>query len=217
VTPYVWFGQQRAGTNSHCLLHASGPALTPTVTPAPTPAPHIHTHTTCNHPPPLLLPQRYEALPVEEFGLALLRGMGWKEGEGVGRKRQVVEAKMAVRRPERLGLGANPAAPVAPERPRPRKMGEEAQPALCCFSIFAALPRWKGMYTTTLLPMHTACCCKVCGPSSILHRHAGRAPGAFASSQSAATLLVTLADMLCHLTRHLLSVQVTRWRPSRTW
>jgi G patch domain/KOW motif-containing protein len=70
------------------------------------------------------VPQRYEALPVEEFGLALLRGMGWKEGEGVGRKRQVVEAKMGVRRPERLGLGANPAAPAPVERPRPRKMGE---------------------------------------------------------------------------------------------
>ncbi|KAK9467814.1 DExH-box splicing factor binding site-domain-containing protein [Lipomyces arxii] len=32
----------------------------------------------------------YEHVPVEEFGLALLRGMGWKEGEGIGRNRKRV-------------------------------------------------------------------------------------------------------------------------------
>ncbi|KAK9365709.1 DExH-box splicing factor binding site-domain-containing protein [Lipomyces kononenkoae] len=32
--------------------------------------------------------QDYEAVPVEEFGFALLRGMGWKEGEGIGRNRK---------------------------------------------------------------------------------------------------------------------------------
>ena len=73
---------------------------------------------------PLLLPQAYEALPVEEFGKALLRGLGWDESQGIGRKRQLVEAKQGVRRPERLGLGAAPAAPVPAETKRPRKMGE---------------------------------------------------------------------------------------------
>ncbi|KAK9376272.1 DExH-box splicing factor binding site-domain-containing protein [Lipomyces chichibuensis] len=34
--------------------------------------------------------QDYEAVPVEEFGFALLRGMGWKEGEGIGRNRKRV-------------------------------------------------------------------------------------------------------------------------------
>jgi len=66
--------------------------------------------------------QDYEALPVEEFGKALLRGLGWLDGEGVGKKRQLVEPKQIVRRPDRLGLGANPAAP--PPDKRPRKMGE---------------------------------------------------------------------------------------------
>jgi G patch domain/KOW motif-containing protein len=33
--------------------------------------------------------QDYEAMPVEEFGKALLRGLGWADGQGVGRKRQV--------------------------------------------------------------------------------------------------------------------------------
>ncbi len=33
--------------------------------------------------------QVYESMPVEEFGMAMLRGMGWREGEGVGLRRQV--------------------------------------------------------------------------------------------------------------------------------
>ncbi|KAG5925333.1 hypothetical protein E4U42_004401 [Claviceps africana] len=42
----------------------------------------------------------YEAMPVEEFGAALLRGMGW-DGQPTGPK-----AKEVRRRPARLGLGA---------------------------------------------------------------------------------------------------------------
>ncbi|KAG6035263.1 hypothetical protein E4U19_005053 [Claviceps sp. Clav32 group G5] len=42
----------------------------------------------------------YEAMPVEEFGAALLRGMGWN-GESMGPK-----VKEVRRRPARLGLGA---------------------------------------------------------------------------------------------------------------
>lgn len=42
----------------------------------------------------------YEAMPVEEFGAALLRGMGW---DGKPRGAKVKEVK---RRPNRLGLGA---------------------------------------------------------------------------------------------------------------
>ncbi|KAK9325783.1 DExH-box splicing factor binding site-domain-containing protein [Lipomyces orientalis] len=34
--------------------------------------------------------QDYETVPVEEFGFALLRGMGWKEGEGIGKNRKRV-------------------------------------------------------------------------------------------------------------------------------
>ncbi|KAF2842934.1 hypothetical protein M501DRAFT_926393 [Patellaria atrata CBS 101060] len=50
----------------------------------------------------------YAAVPVEEFGAALLRGMGWKEGEAVGRRRGQPSAKLRVpeRRPALLGLGA---------------------------------------------------------------------------------------------------------------
>ncbi|NXR27604.1 GPKOW protein, partial [Cinclus mexicanus] len=30
-------------------------------------------------------PQDYEAVPVGQFGLAMLRGMGWSQGQGIGR------------------------------------------------------------------------------------------------------------------------------------
>lgn len=65
----------------------------------------------------------YESMPVEEFGKALLRGLGWADGQGVGRKRQLVEPKQTIRRPDRLGLGANPVTP--PPDKRPRKMGDK--------------------------------------------------------------------------------------------
>lgn len=30
----------------------------------------------------------YDNIPVEEFGAALLRGLGWNEGDGIGRNRK---------------------------------------------------------------------------------------------------------------------------------
>ena len=27
----------------------------------------------------------YERVPIEDFGVALLKGMGWKEGQGIGK------------------------------------------------------------------------------------------------------------------------------------
>lgn len=32
--------------------------------------------------------EEYDHIPVEEFGAALLRGLGWNEGEGIGRNRK---------------------------------------------------------------------------------------------------------------------------------
>lgn len=32
--------------------------------------------------------EEYERLPVDEYGAALLRGLGWSEGEGIGRNRK---------------------------------------------------------------------------------------------------------------------------------
>ncbi|KAJ1945287.1 hypothetical protein FBU59_002353 [Linderina macrospora] len=53
----------------------------------------------------------YERVPVEEFGLAMLRGMGWKDGGPVGRRgRSQVDPESVVQapRPSLLGLGAKP-------------------------------------------------------------------------------------------------------------
>lgn len=50
----------------------------------------------------------YEAVPVEAYGLAMLRGMGWKPGEGIGRTfNQVVKPRVNLLRPKGLGLGAS--------------------------------------------------------------------------------------------------------------
>ncbi|KAL8674702.1 MAG: hypothetical protein Q9168_000934 [Polycauliona sp. 1 TL-2023] len=49
----------------------------------------------------------YARVPVEDFGMGMLRGMGWKEGETVGkRKDQVSKPRVAERRPALLGIGA---------------------------------------------------------------------------------------------------------------
>ncbi|KAL4422274.1 hypothetical protein ABPG75_008471 [Micractinium tetrahymenae] len=52
----------------------------------------------------------YAAMPVDQSGMVLLRGMGWTEGKAIGRgAKEEVKAKELVRRPQRLGLGAAPA------------------------------------------------------------------------------------------------------------
>ena len=53
-------------------------------------------------------PDVYDKIPIEQYGLALLRGMGWREGEGVGRNRQLVKMSEHKMRPRGLGLGADP-------------------------------------------------------------------------------------------------------------
>ncbi|RWS08036.1 G patch domain and KOW motifs-containing protein-like protein [Dinothrombium tinctorium] len=48
----------------------------------------------------------YDKVPVEEFGLAMLRGMGWKPGSGVGKNNQIAKPIEVKIRPKGLGLGA---------------------------------------------------------------------------------------------------------------
>lgn len=62
--------------------------------------------------------EEYAAVPVEEFGAALLRGMGWKDGEPIGKRRgqQAAEKpREVVRRAALLGIGAKEDAAVAGE------------------------------------------------------------------------------------------------------
>lgn len=69
--------------------------------------------------------QDYQEMPVENFGEALLRGMGWEKGKPVGRNpKGSVEAREYVRRPERLGLGAKP----KEIQPRMKKRGRLGEP-----------------------------------------------------------------------------------------
>ena len=53
--------------------------------------------------------EAYESMPIEDFGAAMLRGMGWKEGGGVGRNAKNGRADPVefVPRMGRLGLGAD--------------------------------------------------------------------------------------------------------------
>ncbi|KAM5530280.1 hypothetical protein V8D89_016059 [Ganoderma adspersum] len=49
----------------------------------------------------------YERVPVSQFGAALLRGMGWKEGQSASRKNKgLVEPWLPQSRPALLGIGA---------------------------------------------------------------------------------------------------------------
>ncbi|KAL3853503.1 hypothetical protein ACJMK2_017039 [Sinanodonta woodiana] len=50
----------------------------------------------------------YDEVPIEQYGLAVLRGMGWKEEDGIGKtnKKSVVPVD-AVLRPKGMGLGAD--------------------------------------------------------------------------------------------------------------
>uniref|UniRef100_A0A673GL65 G-patch domain and KOW motifs-containing protein n=1 Tax=Sinocyclocheilus rhinocerous TaxID=307959 RepID=A0A673GL65_9TELE len=71
----------------------------------------------------------YERVPVEAYGLAMLKGMGWKQGEGIGHTfKQDVKPIEHQLRPKGLGLGADRSAikdlePGVPKRPP--KPGEE--------------------------------------------------------------------------------------------
>uniref|UniRef100_UPI00358E12C1 G-patch domain and KOW motifs-containing protein isoform X2 n=1 Tax=Myxine glutinosa TaxID=7769 RepID=UPI00358E12C1 len=71
----------------------------------------------------------YAAIPVEAYGLAMIRGMGWKPGEGIGKTfKQEVKVMEHQLRPKGLGLGADRSALEALEgkKPaRPLKPGEQ--------------------------------------------------------------------------------------------
>ena len=52
----------------------------------------------------------YEAIPVDGFGAGLLRGMGWKDGDPIGKQRRqgttASKPRVVERRPALLGIGA---------------------------------------------------------------------------------------------------------------
>eukprot|EP00842_Homolaphlyctis_polyrhiza_P003709 jgi/Hompol1/4339/HPOL_003602-RA len=72
----------------------------------------------------------YERIPVESFGDALLRGMGWSEGKGIGKgSKGPVTPVIPKPRPYLLGLGATPAPAISDEKPKGFvKPGEQRSP-----------------------------------------------------------------------------------------
>ena len=62
----------------------------------------------------------------QEYGLAMLRGMGWKSGDGIGKTRKGVTAPVETAvRPKGLGLGADRSVKVKDEKKRPLKPGDK--------------------------------------------------------------------------------------------
>jgi hypothetical protein len=71
----------------------------------------------------------WEAMPIAQFGSALLRGMGWKPGKGIGlNAKGAATAIEYVPRNHRLGLGATPKAPEPQKKGWINKPGEHRGP-----------------------------------------------------------------------------------------
>jgi len=49
----------------------------------------------------------YQNVPIDKFGMAMLRGMGWKPTKGVGKNSQVIAASLPEIRSKGMGLGAD--------------------------------------------------------------------------------------------------------------
>jgi hypothetical protein len=59
--------------------------------------------------------EAYEATPIEGFGAALLRGMGWKDGDAIGKNGAAAKPREVKRRPALLGIGAKEDAAIGVE------------------------------------------------------------------------------------------------------
>ncbi|KAJ3153798.1 hypothetical protein HDU86_005131 [Geranomyces michiganensis] len=68
----------------------------------------------------------YNRVPIEEFGAALLRGMGWENGRPVGKNPKGLTEPISLKsRPHLLGLGATPAPVLEPKIKKYIKPGEK--------------------------------------------------------------------------------------------
>eukprot|EP00041_Stephanoeca_diplocostata_P032424 m.1037950 g.1037950 ORF g.1037950 m.1037950 type:complete len:469 (+) comp24146_c1_seq8:217-1623(+) len=64
----------------------------------------------------------YDNTRVEDFGAALLRGMGWNEGQAIGQSNKgLLQPIVAIPRPQRLGLGATRNKELKPDARGPKK------------------------------------------------------------------------------------------------
>ncbi|ENN72098.1 G-patch domain and KOW motifs-containing protein [Dendroctonus ponderosae] len=69
----------------------------------------------------------YESVPINDYGLALLRGMGWTEGMPIGKKAaKGTQLQAPEQRPKGLGLGATAAVQAeAPPQPATDQHGKQ--------------------------------------------------------------------------------------------
>jgi len=109
VIPRLANGSFRSGEDEeaiHALLHGDRPSLHSIVLPE-----EHKVRTDVAQRPEMASLQAYAAVPIDEFGWAALRGMGWQEGRAIGRRRDSagnrgVQHKERQPRPALLGLGA---------------------------------------------------------------------------------------------------------------
>jgi len=81
------------------------------------------------HRPESASEEAYEQMPVDSFGAALLRGMGWEEGKPIGlNSRGLITPIEFVARGHRQGLGADRKPEEIRKRKRPLKQGETNEP-----------------------------------------------------------------------------------------
>lgn len=84
----------------------------------------------------------YATMPVEEFGAAMLRGMGWKDGSGIGRNHKgPTHAPIVQRRAALLGLGAK-------ERTMPSSSSRKAKDERYMPVVPRSEPNGPGNHTT---------------------------------------------------------------------
>ncbi|XP_046384536.1 G-patch domain and KOW motifs-containing protein [Ischnura elegans] len=90
----------------------------------------------------------YDSVPVEDFGKAMLRGMGWQPGKGIGKNERVVAPAAPQLRPKGLGLGADRAPSTKGQPAESSQQGaQQAELALtvgCGVQIVAG--GHKGLY-----------------------------------------------------------------------
>ncbi|KAG5881844.1 hypothetical protein JTB14_017903 [Gonioctena quinquepunctata] len=94
----------------------------------------------------------YEKIPINDFGLAMLRGMGWKDGMGIGKNAVNIKVAPAPElRPKGLGLGANSVV-----------KGEISKEPVCDKNG-KALTLQKGAFAKIIAGLHKGNYCEVQG------------------------------------------------------
>lgn len=96
----------------------------------------------------------YEQIPIEAYGHAMLRGMGWKEGDAIGGINKAVTPIIEPQlRPRGLGLGADISLKQQLEGNNDRKNGQTSSPSLSIrrnCHVAVEIGPYKGLYGTVI-------------------------------------------------------------------